>query len=149
MIFEWTTDIESATYKDALKIRHNVFVEEQKVPLELEIDELEDKTLHVVGYFDGKAVATARIYEKYSKTYKIQRVAVDSELRGQQLGAKLMQEVERYISEIGGHAMVLDAQDYAMPFYEKLGFKVTNSEGFLDAGIPHHSMEKELNTSEV
>lgn len=149
MKFEWTTDIESATYKDALKIRKKVFVDEQKVPLELEIDELEDKTLHVVGYFNQKAVATARIYEKYSKTYKIQRVAVDSDLRGQQLGAQLMHEVERYTTAMGGQALILDAQDYAMPFYEKLGFQVTNSEGFMDAGIPHHSMKKELDISEI
>ncbi|MBM6613467.1 GNAT family N-acetyltransferase [Desemzia sp. RIT804] len=144
MKFEWTTDLESTIYKDALYIRKKVFVEEQKVPMELEIDELEGKTLHVVGYSNNNAIATARIYEKSPKIYKIQRVAVDSDLRGQQLGAQLMQEVERYTTEMDGQSMILDAQDYAMPFYEKLGFQVTNSEGFMDAGIPHHSMKKEL-----
>lgn len=149
MKFEWTTDLKSSVYTDALSIRKKVFVEEQKVPLELEIDELEDKTLHVVGYVNNKAVATARIYEKSPKTYKIQRVAVDSGLRGQRLGIQLMQEVARYSTELGGQTMVLDAQDYAIPFYKKLNFYITNSEGFLDAGIPHHSMELELNTSKI
>ena len=147
MKFKWTTNLETTTYTDALKIRKKVFVEEQKVPLELEIDELEDKTLHVVAYSNHTAVATARIYEKFPKIYKIQRVAVDSDVRGQHLGVQLMKEVERYILEAGGHTMVLDAQDYAMPFYEKLDFQITNSEGFMDAGIPHHSMKKEMTPS--
>ncbi|MFL2099249.1 GNAT family N-acetyltransferase [Desemzia sp. FAM 23991] len=149
MKFEWTTDLESITYTDALSIRKKVFVEEQKVPMDLEIDELEDKTLHVVGYSNHAAVATARMYEKSPKTYKIQRVAVDSDLRGQQLGAQLMHEVGRYAAQLGGEAMVLDAQDYAIPFYEKIGFQITDSEGFMDAGIPHHSMKKELHPSEI
>lgn len=144
MNFEWTTDIESSIYKDSLALRTKVFVEEQKVPVELEIDELESKTIHVVGYNHQHAIATARIYEKSPHTYKVQRVAVDSELRGQKVGMQLMQEVERYVSSLEGKAMILEAQDYAIPFYEKLGFIITDPNGFMDAGIPHHAMAKQL-----
>lgn len=144
MDFTWTIDMDSTTHQDALIIRKKVFVEEQNVPLELEIDELENQTIHVVGYVEGAPISTARIYEKQLKIYKIQRVAVDSTLRGQKRGVQLMQEVERYVKKVGGKAMVLDAQDYAIPFYEKLGFHISDAEGFMDAGIPHHSMKKEV-----
>lgn len=144
MNFTWTTEMDSSVHEDAIKIRKKVFIEEQNVPPELEIDELEDQTLHVVGYLDGKAISTARIYEKHPQTYKIQRVAVDSAVRGQKRGVQLMLEIERYVKETGGKAMVLDAQDYAIPFYEKLGFSIANKEGFMDAGIPHHTMKKEV-----
>lgn len=144
MNFEWTTDIESSIYKDSLALRKKVFVEEQKVPIDLEIDELESKTTHVVGYNQQHAVATARIFEKRPHTYKVQRVAVDSELRGKKIGMQLMQEVERYVSSLEGASMILEAQDYAIPFYEKLGFVITDPKGFMDAGIPHHAMAKEL-----
>lgn len=144
MDFIWTTDLSSSAYTDALAIRKKVFVEEQQVPMELEIDELEDQTLHVVGYLEGTPISTARIYEKYPQTYKIQRVAVDAGVRGQKRGIQLMQEVERYAKEIEGKALILDAQDYAIPFYEKLGYSISDAEGFMDAGIPHHSMKKDI-----
>lgn len=144
MNFTWTTETDSAVHQDAINIRKKVFIEEQNVPPELEIDELEDQTIHVVGYLDGKAISTARIYEKSPQTYKVQRVAVDSTVRGQKRGIQLMLEIERYVKEIGGKAMVLDAQDYAIPFYQKLAFSVANEEGFMDAGIPHHTMKKEV-----
>ncbi|UDE95786.1 hypothetical protein LHA31_03160 [Carnobacterium viridans] len=64
MEFIWTTDLSSNNYKDAVKIRNKVFVEEQLVPPELEIDDLEDQTQHVIGYLENKAVSTARIYKK-------------------------------------------------------------------------------------
>ena len=60
--FEWTQDLKSKTYLDALDIRKEVFVEEQQVPVSIEIDDLEDKTLHLVGYEESVPVATARIY---------------------------------------------------------------------------------------
>lgn len=147
MDFIWTEKMDSPAHKDALAVRKKVFVGEQNVPLELEVDDLEDQTLHVVGYLDNKPVATARIYEKYPHTYKIQRVAVDSAIRGQKRGVQLMLEVEKKVKEMGGKAMVLDAQDYAMPFYEKLGFSISDEKGFMDAGIPHHSMKKEWSHS--
>lgn len=73
--FEWTQDLKSKTYRDALDIR-KVFVEEQQVPVSIEIDDLEDKTLHLVGYEEFIPVATARIYPMENGKYKVQRVAI-------------------------------------------------------------------------
>lgn len=138
---KWTTDTTSAIYKDALKIRYAVFVNEQGVSEEEEIDSLEDKTEHVVLYVDGKPVATARIYDLGENTFKVQRVAVLKDARGIGYGAVIMTEAEKRIHELGGHKVTLGAQNSAIPFYEKLAFNVEGEE-FMDAGIPHHTMSK-------
>lgn len=138
---KWTTDTTSAIYKDALKIRYAVFVNEQGVSEEEEIDSLEDKTEHVVLYVDGKPVATARIYDLGENTFKVQRVAVLKGARGMGYGAVIMTEAEKRIQELGGQKITLGAQNSAIPFYEKLAFNVEGEE-FMDAGIPHHTMSK-------
>ena len=140
MNYIWTEDLQSNSYKDALKIRKIVFVEEQNVPLELEIDDLEEKTIYVTGYLNDKALATARIYETSPGTYKVQRVALLNNYRGKGLGIDLMNEIKQYAAKNNGKKLVLDAQDHALPFYKKLGYTIC-SEGFMDAGIPQHSME--------
>ena len=70
--FERTNDIDNA-----LKICHRVFVEEQNVPLDLEVDGLDDKAIHDMATFDGKAVATCRV-RIIDQAAKIERVAVIS-----------------------------------------------------------------------
>lgn len=140
---KWTTDTTSAIYKDALKIRYSVFVNEQGVSKEEEIDSLENKTEHVVLYVDGKPVATARIYNLGKKIFKVQRVAVLKDARGIGYGAVIMTEAEKRIHELGGHKVTLGAQNSAITFYEKLAYNVEGEE-FMDAGIPHHTMSKNL-----
>lgn len=140
---EWTTDILSDTYKDALKIRYDVFVSEQGVSIEDEIDELEDQTMHVIIYDEVIPVATARIYDLGNGTYKVQRVAVQKEVRKQGYGAIIMKEVENKITQLGGSKITLGAQNTAIPFYEKIDYTIESSE-FMDAGIPHHTMIKSI-----
>lgn len=141
MRIAWTTDLQSKAYHDALKIRHQVFVEEQKVPIEIEIDRLENETTHLVLYENNKAVATARIYHLADGAYKLQRVAVLKDYRKLGLGARLISEIEKKIQKLDGSKMVLGSQNNAIPFYQKLGFEIIGNE-FFDAGIPHHMMEK-------
>lgn len=146
MEFKWTEDISSEVYKNAFYIRKTVFVEEQNVPAELEVDDLETKTLHVVGYNNGEPSVAARIYEKEPHIYKVQRVAVLKKFRRLGKGIELMKAIEDYAKTLGARKLKLDSQDHAIPFYEKIGFK-TQGEGFMDAGIPHHTMIKELMSS--
>ena len=138
---EWTTDTTSDTYKDALKIRFDVFVTEQGVSIADEIDELEDQTIHVVLYKEGEPIATARIYAIDADTYKVQRVAVQEKVRKQGFGAILMTEVEKKVMELGGRNITLGAQNTAIPFYERIAYTIEGAE-FMDAGIPHHTMTK-------
>lgn len=139
-----TTDLLSTTYADALAIRKTVFVEEQNVDESLEIDDLEDQTLHLVGYVKNIPACTARLLKKENGDIKIQRVAVLKDYRGTGLGLKLIQEIERLaIKELNGSRLILDSQDHAIAFYEKADFTV-EGDGFLDAGIPHHFMKKKI-----
>lgn len=137
----WTNDLDSKTYQEALKIRYEVFVEEQNVPEELEIDVLEEQSHHVVLYQDDQPLGTARIYHQGDGVYKIQRVAVLNTQRRHGLGAQLMQACEQKIQQLQGTKMTLGAQLQALPFYEKLGYIVEGPE-FMDAGIPHRTVTK-------
>lgn len=139
----WTSDMDSDIYKDALAIRYKVFVEEQNVPIDLEIDELEDSSLHLVLYQSNQPVATTRIYKLDDNSYKVQRVAVLKEYRENGLGTILMKEVEKKARLNKMTKLTLGSQNTAVLFYKKLGYEISSNE-FMDAGIPHHSMTKIL-----
>ncbi|TVP92356.1 GNAT family N-acetyltransferase [Alkalibacterium sp.] len=144
MEFKKTTDTSSPIYKDALKIRKKVFIEEQSVDEALEIDELENKTTHLVGYSENSPCCTARLYLKDPAHLKIQRVAVLKDYRNKGIGKALLEEIESVAQHsFAARYLVLDSQDHAISFYEKSGYEASG-EGFLDAGIPHHHMQKEI-----
>ncbi len=143
MKYSWSSDLNSAIYKDSLSIRNKVFVDEQQVPPEMEVDEFEDKTTYVVGYLDSIPVVTARLLPMEQCTYKVQRVAVLKNYRGRQIGKQIMNEIEHFAIKNNYTSLILGAQDQAVGFYSSLGYTI-NSEGYLDAGIPHHDMVKTL-----
>ncbi|NEW62088.1 GNAT family N-acetyltransferase [Granulicatella sp. zg-ZJ] len=142
-MFYWTQDINSLIYQHGLIIRQDVFIKEQQVPEELEIDEYESLCHYVVLYKDDQPVATARLLPKTDVLAKVQRVAVVKTARGAHLGEKLMLEVERYAKILGFRTLTLGAQVHAIPFYEKLGY-VIDSDEYDDAGIMHKDMKKIL-----
>ena len=143
MIYSWSTDLNSTVYKNSLSIRNRVFVDEQQVPSEMEVDEYEALTTYVIGYLDSIPVVTARLLPMDKQTYKVQRVAVLKDYRGKQIGKQTMIEIERFAIENNRTSLILGAQDHAIEFYTSLGYSI-NSEGYLDAGIPHHDMIKQL-----
>lgn len=143
MNFYWSNDLNSTIYKDALSIRNTVFVDEQHVPPEMEIDEFENLATYVVGYLDSVPIVTARLLSKDQHTYKVQRVAVLKDYRGRKMGKQIMIEIERFAIENNRTSLVLGAQDQAINFYSALGYLI-NSEDYLDAGISHHDMIKKL-----
>ena len=121
-------------------LRHVVFVEEQGVPVELEIDEHDaEDAYHFLGLIDGEPAATARICVFGDKA-KIQRVVVMKAFRGRNLGRQLMQHLMDFArANKLAPQIALDAQTYAVAFYESLGFETTGEE-FDDAGIAHIHM---------
>ena len=124
-------------------IRKDVFVEEQAVPLELEMDEYDEIAVHfLLRDADQAPLATARLLDKHGLA-KIGRVAVRKEARGQGLGLMLMQFVLDESQKRGFTEAVLDSQTYAIPFYARLGFTAEGEE-FDDAGIPHFLMRRKL-----
>lgn len=130
-----------------IDLRRSVFVEEQDVPEDRELDGLDGEATHLLAW-DGYPVGTARIREYDSddsegRVAKVERVAVEASRRGEGIGRDLMAHVEAYAADAGYDRIRLDAQVPVVDFYERLEYTVT-SEEFEDAGIPHRTMEKRL-----
>lgn len=125
-------------------IRRAVFVAEQNVPEELELDDRDAEATHFLATtVDGEAVATARYYMKEGRA-KIGRVAVLKQYRGLGLGREVMKFVINRAFEDGFAEAVLDSQVSAMGFYSQLGF-VAEGPVFDDAGIAHRRMRLVVN----
>lgn len=119
-------------------IRFAVFVEEQKVPAEIELDEFDPVGLHALAFdVQGTAVGTGRLLPDGH----IGRMAVLRAARGQGVGGALLQALMQAARQRGDRAVVLNAQTHAMPFYARFGFRPEGEE-FDDAGIPHRAMRR-------
>lgn len=129
-------------YHDALTIRKEVFIEEQGVPKDLEIDQYEQTCQYIVAYNNHTPIATAR-YREVDGCVKVERVAVVRSARGQHVGHHLMEALENDALSKGYRCFKLGAQVQAIPFYEKLGYQ-TYGDRFMDAGIPHYHMYKSI-----
>ncbi|MGG1393326.1 GNAT family N-acetyltransferase [Bacillus velezensis] len=127
---------------DAFFIRKEVFVKEQHVPEEEEIDQFEDTSEHIVIYDGGQSVGAGRWRLKDGHG-KLERICVMKSHRSLGVGAIIMQALEKAAAAKGADSFILHAQTQAVPFYEKQGYRVTSGEEFLDAGIPHLEMIKE------
>ena len=133
--------------QQALGIRHDVFVIEQQVPAEIEIDQFDvisPDVHHVLLSTDGQAVATGRLIYYSKDTAKMQRIAVLQSYRSFGYGRVLLLAMEERARELGLAYAVLDAQCQAQKFYEKLGYEVISEEPFYDADILHVRMRKSL-----
>lgn len=128
--------------EEAYRIRRTVFVEEQQVPLEEEIDDLESEADHFLLY-DGKEPIGAGRFRAVDDYGKVERICILKEKRKSGAGKVIMMGIEQFAKERGFQKLKLNAQSYAIPFYEKLGYQVV-SEEFLDAGIPHKTMMKHI-----
>ena len=131
----------------AYAIRCAVFVEEQGISAELEIDDSDPIAEHVLAFVDGQCVATARVYldEQESSKAKIGRMAVLKGFRGQGIGTALLGEAIRAGMMQGASVFELHAQQSAAPFYTKLQFKPDGAI-FDEVGIPHQRMQLVLGT---
>ncbi len=130
-----------------LDIRTKVFVEEQKVPAEEEIDEydvISPNVYHILILDEGVPVATGRLIYYKADTAKMQRIAVLQGYRTKGYGRVLLLAMEELARELGLVASILDAQCQAEDFYKKLGYEVISTEPFYDAGILHVRMQKKL-----
>ena len=124
-------------------IRRAVFIEEQAVPEDLEIDDLDGQAINLLAVAGGRAVGTARILLA-GETGKIGRVAVLADQRGTGLGAALIRAaLDELRAQTGITTAKLGAQTHALGFYERLGF-VAFGPVYDDAGIPHRDMSRPL-----
>ncbi|TNC72370.1 GNAT family N-acetyltransferase [Rubellimicrobium roseum] len=132
-----TTDLDAC-----LRLRRVVFIEEQAVPEDLEIDGLDGEAVHLLATLDGRPVGTARLFAK-GDIGKIGRVCVLKEARGRGIGAALIRQAVEELRGLGLARARLGSQVHAIPFYEALGF-VAEGPVYDDAGIPHRDMTRTL-----
>ena len=128
---------------EARRIREQVFVREQGVPLALEMDDQDAHCDHALALADdGRAVGTGRLLPDGH----IGRMAVLKEWRAKGVGALLLQALIEQARQRGHARVCLNAQSYAAGFYRRYGFEVSGSE-FMEAGIPHVAMQRDLLTT--
>ncbi|MEM9766934.1 MAG: GNAT family N-acetyltransferase [Cyanobacteria bacterium P01_D01_bin.71] len=120
-------------------IRTDVFVHEQQIPLDFEIDSLDWESQHVLAFHGDQPVGTGRL----APTGKIGRVAVSRPLRRQGVGVCIMRHLLELAAQNGHCEVFLSAQCHAAEFYEKLGFHA-EGDTFLEVGIVHVTMRKQL-----
>ncbi len=136
---------------DALTVRRRVFIDEQGVTEEEEIDGFDgdpaqvDSCIHVLGRLDGAAVATGRLIldQPEGDHPSIGRVAVLAEHRGRHFGEAVMLALHEQARDRDIERVRLEAQLHALPFYERLGYTAMGPV-FLDARIEHRRMELRL-----
>lgn len=121
---------------EALKIRQEVFVVEQEVDPEIEYDEFEEDSTHVLATIGDQAVGTAR-WRETGTGFKLERFAVPKAFRGKGVGAALLKFVLDQIED--NTHVYLNSQMVALGFYERLGFKAVGKI-FYEANIPHKKM---------
>lgn len=133
-------DCNSSDFELVKNIRTAVFSNEQGADADGEFDcyDARKDSIYALLYDDKTAVGTARIAFT-DKCVKIGRIAILKAFRGRGYGADIVNFVTKTAFDSGAEAVYVDAQNYAVPFYEKLGFKVIGSE-IIDRGLPHIPM---------
>ena len=121
----------------AAALRQQVFVVEQGVPAELELDEMDAQSLHAVAYQEGVAVATGRLLPDGH----IGRMAVRQDARGAGTGSLVLCALMDEARRRGDRDVVLHAQLSARDFYARHGF-APEGDVFMDAGIEHIAMRR-------
>lgn len=132
--------VEAVDYQRALPdlraVREPVFVQEQRVPLELEWDDLDPLCHHVLARdAAGTPIGTARL----TPEHKIGRMAVLPDWRGRGVGGALLRALLDEAQRLGWREITLNAQTAAIGFYARHGFLPYNAR-FMEAGIEHQSM---------
>jgi len=122
----------------ATRVRHAVFVEEQHVPIELELDSIDSRAWHALAYLNGVCVGTARLFSENDRCH-IGRMAVLAPYRRQGLGSALLSTLVQYAQGHNMGSIYLNAQVAVIPFYAKFHF-ISAGAIFNDAGIPHQTM---------
>jgi predicted GNAT family N-acyltransferase len=122
----------------ALAIRKRVFVDEQGVPEEIEMDRDDKRAFHFLAFEGNQAVGTARVVMRH-RNAKIGRMAVLKNYRGKGIGTKLLRRAIVAARTRGAQKIYLHAQVPVIGFYEAMAFRCVGPV-FKEAGIPHRKM---------
>ena len=132
-----------AELEAAISLRFQVFVAEQSIAPEEELDEADAAATHAVALHQGKVVGTGRLVGTDATTVQIGRMAVDAAWRRRGIGGRILEFLEETARAQGARLGVLHAQEYVKEFYVARGYR-EHGETFLEVNIPHVEMRKEL-----
>ena len=127
---------------DLLALRHEVFCVEQGVPVALERDRRDAGAIHLVAVSGPRVVGTCRLLAD-EETWRLGRMAVARDWRGQGVGEAIMGRAHTEAARGGARRMVLAAQVPVQGFYARLGY-VARGVPFEEAGIAHIVMSREI-----
>jgi predicted GNAT family N-acyltransferase len=125
--------------QEAYVIREKVFIQEQGVPEDMELDELDPTATHVLAYKGPLCVGTGRLVHLDNHHAQIGRMAVLSTFRNRGIGKAMLNHLITLAQTEGVLSLVLHSQVSAIPFYAKLGF-IADGPIYQEAGIPHRNM---------
>lgn len=125
---------------DAKRIREAVFMQEQG--FKNEFDDIDGIAVHLVGFENGEAAATCRIFAENGE-YILGRVAVMKELRGRGFGSEIITQAEKEVIKRGGKSLSAHSQCRIREFYESLGYECFGEIDY-DEYCPHIWMKKQL-----
>lgn len=146
MTIEVVEALDPAVREGCLALRERVFIVEQRVPAELERDELDAVAVHAAALAGGRVVGTGRLVRQPAPGGEIGRVgrmAVDAAWRRAGVGARLLVFLEERARAMGLPEIELHAQCYVEPFYRRHGYAPEGAT-FEEAGIDHVVMRKRL-----
>jgi predicted GNAT family N-acyltransferase len=126
-----------------MDLRVRVFVDEQGVDAEEELDDLDASSLQLVAVDEKRVIATCRLRDLGEGEWKLERMVVDRKLRRHGVGGRLLDGAEREARDRGATEMVLNAQRRAEAFYAAAGYR-PEGETFMEAEIEHVRMTKAL-----
>ena len=129
-------------FSDSYEIRKTVFVEEQNIPIENEMDGLDAECFHIVLYNDAAPVGSGRLYI-HDDIARLGRVAVLKDKRGKGYASDICNALIEIAKREKAKLVTLDSQAYVASLYEKLGF-VSEGNEFLEEGIMHIKMNMDL-----
>lgn len=130
---------------DASLVRQEVFIQEQGVPTELELDEFDPSASHALAYQYDQCIGTGRLLDLGGGQAQIGRMAVLANFRRNGVGKKILERLIQLARAKGVKTIILHSQINAIPFYEKMGF-VPDGPTYDEAGIPHRNMILLLST---
>ena len=124
---------------EAFLVRQEVFIREQGVPAELELDEYDPLADHALALENGCCIGTARLVDLGGGQTQIGRMAVLTPFRGKGVGKQILGRLIELANSQGAKSVILHSQVSAIPFYEKLGFQAEGPT-YDEAGIAHRNM---------
>ncbi|MCX6666396.1 MAG: GNAT family N-acetyltransferase [Euryarchaeota archaeon] len=125
------------------QIRTEVFVQEQQVPKDLEFDDLDNDSNHLIAKLNQQPIGCARIRQIGKNKAKLERIAILKPYRNKGYGTDITNYCINFCKTKHNTTLFLHAQTHVQKFYERFGF-IEEGTIFQEAGIPHIKMIKNL-----